>query len=109
MAQNLGGAFREALDISCAQERVQQDVIGFERRVGLQFATPVAFFVLLGKEELAGGVDRDGNAAGEVINFAEAHLRGRAQGGGGGVVFHSGFTPRWRSPQTRGASSVSTG
>ena len=43
--------FPEALLIARAEQRVQQDVIGFEGGIGFQLAAPVAIFVLREKRD----------------------------------------------------------
>ena len=61
MRQDLVGALLRALRVFRAQQPVQQDVIGFKRGVGAQFAAPVPFFGVLQREQvLARGVDRGG-------------------------------------------------
>ena len=51
------GGFLKAVGIAGAEQRVQQNVIGFERGIGFEFAAPVAFFVLLRKKKFASGGD----------------------------------------------------
>ena len=50
-------ALLETLLIAGSEKRVQQDVIGFQRGVGFEFAAPVAFIVLLGKQAAACAID----------------------------------------------------
>ena len=75
MLQNITLRFLESLTIARAEQRVQKDVIRFQCGIGFQFAAPVALFVLIRKKELASTIDGGSNPAGEVINFAETHLR----------------------------------
>src|SRR6267154_6573975 len=67
---------------------MQQDVIGLKRRVGLEFAAPVAFFVLLGKQELARAVNADCDPADQVVDLSESHLRRRGRTRGGVFVHY---------------------
>ena len=83
--QDVARGLGQALGIARAQQNMQHDVIGFERGIGFQFATPVAFFVLLGKQAVARAVNGRSHPADQIINFSEAHLRhsrGGRQGGG---------------------------
>jgi hypothetical protein len=52
MVEDVTCRFVETLLVTRTKEGVQQDVVGFERGVGFEFATPVAFFVLLGEQKL---------------------------------------------------------
>src|SRR5579872_2356495 len=84
--------------ISGAEERVQQDVVRLERRIGFEFAAPIPFFVLLREEKLPRSCDRSPNAAGEFLNFAEAEQwvrteRWRIYVRIGGVVIHQFTAP----------------
>ena len=81
MLQNVARGLRHALRIARAQKHVQQDVIGFERGIGFQFAAPVAFFVLLGEQAVARAVDGGRHTADQIINLSEAQLRRRRCGG----------------------------
>jgi hypothetical protein len=54
---------------------VQQDVIGLKCGIGFQFATPVAIFVLLGEELLAGAIDGSRDSAGEIVDSSKMQLR----------------------------------
>ena len=58
VAENPVAAFLETLLIAGSEQRVQQDVVGFERGVGFEFAAPVAIFVLLGEQIFLRGGDR---------------------------------------------------
>ena len=58
MAQDPVCRFLEALGIPGAQQRVQQNVIRLERRIGFEFAAPVPIFVLLREKILARRRDR---------------------------------------------------
>jgi len=53
MLQDIASGFGEALAVHAAQHGVQDDVIGFESGIGLEFAAPVASAALLGEEEPA--------------------------------------------------------
>jgi len=59
---------------------VQDDVVGFEGGICLEFSTPVAIFVLLAKEEAARGIGSIGYAAGKIINLAKTKLWSRSGG-----------------------------
>jgi len=50
--------FLKAIRIAGPQQRVQEDVIGLESRVGLKLTAPVAVFVLLREEVVAGAANR---------------------------------------------------
>src|SRR5579862_8874304 len=76
MRQDIVGALPKTLGITGTEQRVQQDVIGFESGVGFQLAAPVAFFVLLGEEKLARTIDGGSRPTGEIVNFSEMQLRG---------------------------------
>ena len=80
LLQNVARSFRHALRTAGAQKNVQDDVVGFERGIGFQFAAPVTIFVLLGKQAVAGAVNGRGHPADEIINFSETHLRHRRGG-----------------------------
>ena len=66
--------FVKTLGIAGAEQRMQQDVIGFESGIGLELAAPVAVFVLLGEKLFAGRFERQTDAAGEAFNLAETKL-----------------------------------
>src|SRR5207302_1187462 len=51
LLQDVARGFREPLRITCAQHGMQNDVVGFERGVRFELATPVAILVLLRKEQ----------------------------------------------------------
>ena len=76
MAKNVIGSLLEAILIARTEDGVHQDVIGFERGVGFEFATPISVLMLLRKEPPAGRIDGGCCAAGEIINLAETEFRG---------------------------------
>ena len=75
MIQNVASGLVKALLAASTEQRMQQNVIGFKRGVGLELTAPVAFFVLLGEKILTCRIDRSGNPAGQVIDLSEPHLR----------------------------------
>src|SRR5215469_12733042 len=79
VSQNLIGALLEALLITGPQERMHQNVIGFETAVGFELAAPVAIFVLLREQPFAGSVDGRGYTTRKVVNFPEAKLQRRGR------------------------------
>ena len=74
MAQNPVGGFLKALRVSRTQQRVQQDVVRFERGIGLEFSAPVAFFVLLREKIFLGRRDGRADPAAQFLDFSEAKL-----------------------------------
>src|ERR1051326_2025994 len=87
VSQDVVRALLETLLVAGTKQRVHQDVVGFECRIGFEFAAPVAVFVLLGEKPFAGAVNRGGDAGRKVIDFSEAEL-----GGGGscrGKIVHT--------------------
>ena len=80
MAQDLTCGLLQAHFIARSQKGMQQDVIGFEGRVGFELAGPVSFRLLEREEEPSRAVHRRGYAAGDVIDLAKHHLH-RATGG----------------------------
>ena len=48
---------------------MQQDVVGFQRGIGAEFAAPVALLVLNGEQVLARGIDRRGDSALDVVQL----------------------------------------
>jgi hypothetical protein len=90
LLQNVIRGLAEALRIPRAQQCVQQNVIRFQRSVGLQFAAPVAFFVLLGKQVLACAINRGSHTAGKIVNSAKTQLGpGRCQRAKRGGFVHN--------------------
>ena len=79
--QNVACRFGQALGIARPQQNMQHDVVGFEGGIGFQFAAPVAFFMLLGEQAVAGAINGRSHPADQIINFSEAHLRHRRRGG----------------------------
>jgi hypothetical protein len=77
--ENPVAALLEAHRIAGAEQRVQQNVVGFEGGVGFQFAAPVAVFVLLGEKNFARAIDCGCDPAGQVIDLAKAKLRFEAK------------------------------
>ena len=61
--EDVVGGFLKALRIAGAEQRVQQDVIGFESGIGFELAAPVAVLVLLGEKIFAGGFEGRTDAA----------------------------------------------
>ena len=54
MAQNPVRGLLKSFLISCAEQGVQQDVIGLESGIGFEFAAPVTVFVLFARREIFG-------------------------------------------------------
>jgi len=75
MAQDVVGTLLETFLVAGSEQDVKQDVIGFERGVGFELASPVAIFVLLGEKPFAGAVDGGRDAVRKIFDFAEAQLR----------------------------------
>src|SRR5262249_45231131 len=85
----------EPLLVCRPQQGMQQNVVGFQRGIRFKFATPVAFFMLLGKEKSSRRVGRSRYPAGQVINLAETQLRcGHRSKSGGGIIHTVGSTPQ---------------
>src|SRR5712691_5369728 len=89
MTEDVVRALLKTFLVSCPQKRVHEDVIGFKRAVGFEFAAPVALFVLLREEPVARTVNSGGHAAGKVINFPEAELWSRRSRNRGGEFVHT--------------------
>jgi hypothetical protein len=47
----------ESGQVACAEQSVEQNVIGLEGGIGFQFAAPIALLVLLREKKLAGIID----------------------------------------------------
>jgi len=71
----------KAFLISRTKKCVQEDVIRFQGGVGLKFAAPISFVVLLGKEILLRCGDCGLDAASEILDFSETELRFRTDDG----------------------------
>src|SRR5215469_2499600 len=85
--QDVARGFFEALLVDRAQQGVQDHVVGFERGVGFELATPIAVVVLPGEQKAAGCVGRSSDPAGYVIDFSESELgRGGGRKSGEGLV-----------------------
>src|SRR5579862_150194 len=95
MGKDVVGTLPKTFGITRAEQRVQQDVIGLESGIGFQLAAPVALFVLLGEEKLAGTVNSSCGAAGEIINFSEMQLRSRDRDCRGGFVHAKSLSLQW--------------
>ena len=76
VVQNVPSGLVKAPLAARAEQRMQQDVIGFKGSIGFQFPAPVTLFVLLRKKIIARRVDGYRNPASQVINLSESHLRG---------------------------------
>ena len=61
--------FLKSFRIACAEEHVEQNVIGFESSVGLELAAPVTVFVLLREQILARRIHSRRNVAAQIFNF----------------------------------------
>ena len=70
---------------------MQQDVVGLQRGIRFQFTTPVAVFMLFGKEEGAGAVNRSNDTAGQIIDLAETCLWNSRRGRRGRGLVHISF------------------
>src|SRR5258708_29305812 len=68
------GGFLEAGGVAGPEQRVEENVVGFQRGVGFEFAAPVAIIVLRGEEELAGGTDRGTDSISQTLDLAKAKL-----------------------------------
>src|SRR5207248_19849 len=79
VTKDLARCFLQALFIAGAQQGMQQDVVGFESGVGLEFTAPVAVRLLRGEQQSTRAVQRRSYAAGDVIDLAKDHLH-RATG-----------------------------
>src|SRR5215472_11642485 len=87
--KNVARRFAETFLLSATQKRVQQDIVRLEGGVSLELAAPVALFMLLRKQLLAGSIDGGGHSARQVINFSKRYRRNdRSRRGGGGGIFH---------------------
>jgi len=53
---------------------MQQDVIGLESGIRFEFPAPVAFFILLGKQNLTGPGDSRGGTPRKVVDLSETQL-----------------------------------
>src|SRR6185312_15372269 len=91
MAENLPRRLLKALFIARSQQRMQENVIGFEGGVGFEFAAPEAFRLLAGKKKSARAIHCGSYAAGDVVDFSKDHLHWAT----GGFV-HSLPIPRRR-------------
>src|SRR5450631_717107 len=65
--------------VAGAEQRMEQDVIGFEGGIGFQFSAPVTLFVLLREEILARCIDSNCDPADQVVNLSKSHLRRRGR------------------------------
>ncbi len=93
MVEYVTCGFLETLGRTGAEQGVQQDVVGLESGVGFEFATPVAFFVLLREEKFAGRIDanRDPAAQAQRPDLRESNRPLRLHSGarwGRGNGFH---------------------
>src|SRR5580658_6689201 len=95
MADNPVRSLAEALGVARTEESVEENVIGLEGGVGFEFAAPIAFVVLRGKEEFAGGTDGGGNTAEQAVDLAKTKLWCGIQVcvGGVGVCIHQFTAP----------------
>ncbi len=74
MLQDVVRRLLKARRIPSAEQGVQQDVIGLEGGIGLEFAAPVAVFVLLGEKITAGGINGGAYSASKFVYFSEQEL-----------------------------------
>ena len=75
MADNPVGGALKPLGVAGAEQGVEQNVIGFKRGIGFEFAAPVAIVVLGGEKKLASGGDGGADTAEEAVDFTETKLR----------------------------------
>src|SRR5208337_4041621 len=99
VVQDVTRGLVKALLAARAEQRMEQNVIGFEGGVGFQFSAPVTLFVLLREKILAGRIDGYRDPASQVVNLSKSHLRhgGRTERGG---FFHQ------YSTATAGAAAI---
>src|SRR5258708_6367319 len=88
MAEDPVGGFLKAFGVAGTEQRMQQDVVGFEGSVSFKLAAPVAFFVLLREKKFTSGLNGRSDAGSKVVDFAEDELRGRRYAGFGGILIH---------------------
>ena len=79
MVQDVASRLVKACLVAGAEQRMQQDVIGFEGGIGFQFPAPVTLFVLLREKILASRIDGDRDPAAQVVNLSKSHLRRRGR------------------------------
>ena len=77
VVQDVASGLVEAFLVARAEQRMEQDVIGFEGGIGFQFSAPVTLFVLLREKIVAGRIDGDRDPAAQVVNLSKSHLRQR--------------------------------
>ena len=84
VVQDVASRLVKAFLAARAEQRMQQDVIGFEGGVGFQFSAPVTLVMLLREKILARCIDGYCDPASQVVDLSKSHLRrsGRTLGGG---------------------------
>src|SRR5208337_4331733 len=106
VVQDVARGLVKALLAARSEQRMEQDVIGFEGGIGFQLATPVPFWVLLREKIFASRVDGYGDPAPQVVNLSKSHLRR-----GGRTIFRTtggGFFHYVSTAMAGAAAIVST-
>src|SRR5947207_2229927 len=75
MAKDFARGALLAIKVLGAEKGVNQNVVGFESGIGLEFAAPITVLVLSGEQVTSRRVNGGGDAAHHVVNFSEKHLR----------------------------------
>jgi len=80
--ENVASGLVKTLLAARAEQRVEQNVIGFEGGIGFEFSAPVTLFVLLREKIVASRIDGDRDPALQVVDLpnricgTEAELKG---------------------------------
>ena len=73
--ENVASGLVKTLLAARAEQRVEQNVIGFEGGIGFEFSAPVTLFVLLREKIVASRIDSDRDPALQVVDLSKSHLR----------------------------------